>query len=107
MSWVTVCRKNQVEEEFPFSAKVEGKEVGVYLVDDEYYALEDICPHAFALLSQGFVEDGEVECPLHQAIFDIRTGKCQGGPADRDLKVIPLRIVDDEIQLDSTEVNET
>ena len=104
MSWTTVCRKNEVQEDFPFSAKVEGREIGIYLLDDEYYALEDVCPHAYALLSQGFVEDGEVECPLHEATFDIRTGKCQGGPADRDLKVYPLRIEGDEIQLDAEEV---
>ena len=65
----------------------------------EYYALEDVCPHAYALLSQGFVEDGQVECPLHEATFDIRTGKCLREPADRDLHVYPVRIIDDEVQL--------
>jgi len=76
MSWETVCKKNDIQEDFPYSAKVDGKEIGVYCIDGEYYALEDVCPHAYALLSQGFVEDGQVECPLHEAVFDIKTGQC-------------------------------
>lgn len=103
MSWTTVCKTDQVQEDFPFSAKLGDKEIGVYVLDGEYYALEDICPHAYALLSQGFVEDGQVECPLHEATFDIRTGKCLREPADRDLHVYPVRIIDNAIQLNVTE----
>ena len=78
---------------------IEAKKVGVYVLDGEYYAIEDVCPHAYALLSQGFVADGQVECPLHESIFDIRTGECLREPADRDLHVYPVRIIGDEIQL--------
>ncbi|OLO13205.1 naphthalene 1,2-dioxygenase [Chromohalobacter japonicus] len=103
MKWTTVCKRDQVQEDFPFSAKVDDKEVGVYLLDGEYFALEDVCPHAYALLSQGFVEDGMVECPLHEAAFDIRTGKCLREPGKRDLDVYPVRIVDDHVQLNMNE----
>lgn len=99
MSWETVCKKNDIQEDFPYSAKVDGKEIGVYCIDGEYFALEDVCPHAYALLSQGFVEDGQVECPLHEAVFDIKTGKCLREPADRDLHVYPVRIIEDDVQL--------
>ena len=40
MSWIGVCDAEQVQEDFPFSGNVEGKEIGVYLIDGEYYALE-------------------------------------------------------------------
>lgn len=99
MGWIDVCGTNQVKEDFPFSGKVEGKEIGVYLIDGEYYALEDVCPHAFALLSQGFVEDGIVECPLHEAQFDIKTGKCLREPGGRDLHRYPVRLADNQIQI--------
>lgn len=99
MSWVNVCNVSQVKEDFPFSTTVEGKEVGIYLLEGEYYAVEDICPHAYALLSQGFIEDGKIECPLHGALFDIRTGKCEREPGERDLVQYPLRVVDNNIQI--------
>lgn len=102
MSWEIICKTGEVQDDFPYSAKVNGKEIGIYRVDGEYYALEDVCPHAYALLSQGFVEDGQVECPLHEAVFDIKTGKCLREPADRDLHVYPVRVVDDTVQLQLT-----
>ena len=32
--------------------------------------------------------------------FDIKTGRCTGGPAIDDLRTYPLRVVDDEIQIE-------
>ena len=97
MSWIGVCDAEQVQEDFPFSGNVDGKEIGVYLIDGEYYALEDVCPHAYALLSQGFVEDGKVECPLHEAVFDVKTGQCLHGPGGRNLNRYPVRVFENQI----------
>ena len=94
-----VCDAEQVQEDFPFSGNVDGKEIGVYLIDGEYYALEDVCPHAYALLSQGFVEDGKVECPLHEAVFDVKTGQCLHGPGGRNLNRYPVRVFENQIQI--------
>lgn len=49
MSWIGVCDAEQVQEDFPYSGNIDGKEIGIYLIDGEYYALEDVCPHAYAL----------------------------------------------------------
>ncbi|MEG7501865.1 nitrite reductase small subunit NirD [Providencia stuartii] len=99
MSWVAICDVSQVQEEFPYSARVNDTEIGVFLVDDQYYAMEDVCPHAYALLSQGVVEDGKVECPLHEAVFDIKTGKCLREPGGRDLKTYQTRINNNQIEI--------
>jgi len=90
-TWHDVAAADEVEEEEPISVRVGDVEIGVYRVDGALYAMEDVCPHAYALLSQGFVEDDKVECPLHEALFDIRTGKCLREPAERDLKVYPVK----------------
>ncbi|WP_199100784.1 non-heme iron oxygenase ferredoxin subunit [Dyella sp. ASV21] len=100
MQWQTLCVTSQVRDDYPFGAKVADRDVGVFLVDGEYFAIENICPHAYALLSQGFVEDGKVECPLHEAVFDIRTGACLREPGGRNLRTYPLRVQGDEIQID-------
>ena len=99
MSWIGICDTEQVQEDFPYSGNVAGKAIGIYLVDGEYYALEDVCPHAYALLSQGFVEDGKVECPLHEAVFDLKTGQCLHGPGGRRLTRYPVRIAENQIQI--------
>jgi 3-phenylpropionate/trans-cinnamate dioxygenase ferredoxin subunit len=84
--WICVGNASEVTEDTPLAAKAGGVEVGIYSIDGAIHALEDICPHADALLSQGFVDGEYVECPLHGALFHIPTGKCTRGPADRDLR---------------------
>jgi 3-phenylpropionate/trans-cinnamate dioxygenase ferredoxin subunit len=90
-SWHVVGRRQDVDEDQPLSAKIGDQEVGVYLVDGRLYALEDVCPHAYALLSQGFIDGDTIECPLHQAIFSIPTGRCEEGPSPRDVKVYAVK----------------
>ena len=85
MEWQDVGAADELTEDMPLSATVQGKSVGVYLLGGRYYALEDVCPHADALLSQGFVEGEEIECPLHGARFHIPSGKCTKEPGERDL----------------------
>lgn len=85
MAWHDVGCADEVTEDTPLPATVAGRSVGVYVLAGNYYALEDVCPHAEALLSQGFVEGEEIECPLHGARFHIPTGKCTKEPAERDL----------------------
>lgn len=101
MSWETICAISQVSEDYPYGTKMSGKDIGVFLVDGAYYAIENICPHAYALLSQGFVEDGKVECPLHEAVFDIRSGRCLREPGGRDLLTYPIRVHGNDVQIDT------
>lgn len=49
-------------------------------VGGTFYALGDNCGHQKASLSKGKLEGTVVECPLHFARFDVRTGKALGGP---------------------------
>lgn len=100
-NWTTVARRNEVEPEQPLSVSVGGCPIGVHDVDGTLHAIEDTCPHANALLTQGFVEGCEVECPLHNAVFDIPSGKYLRGEPCRDLKVFPIRVVGDEIQVNT------
>ncbi|PEH54996.1 non-heme iron oxygenase ferredoxin subunit [Yersinia kristensenii] len=99
MGWVSVCKVSYVKPDFPFSALVNNKRIGVYILDGEYFAMEDVCPHANALLTQGFMDGETVECPLHGALFDIRTGQCLREPGERDLNTYPVRISGDQIEV--------
>jgi nitrite reductase/ring-hydroxylating ferredoxin subunit len=91
-TWHDVADFSQLDPDFPTGVVVEGQDVGLFLSDGQVYALENVCPHAFALLSQGFQEDGTIECPLHAAKFEIATGKCLSEIGQRDLKVFPIKV---------------
>ncbi len=90
--WHDVAAAGDVAEDTPLAVKVGEREIGIYALNGSYYALEDVCPHAYALLSQGFVDGEEIECPLHGAKFHIPTGKCTKEPADRDLAKYEVRV---------------
>ena len=62
---------------------VNGHEIALYEMDGDIFATDDICTHAYAKLSDGWMEKGEIECPLHAGRFDIKTGKATAPPVHR------------------------
>jgi len=79
------------------AAAAAGGEPALRARDGKVHALDDVCTHALALLSQGFIEGGAVECPLHGARFDIATGRCLAPPATVDLRTYEVRIEGGEV----------
>ena len=90
--WRDVAAASDVADDLPLSVKVGDREIGLFSLNGRYYGLEDVCPHAYALLSQGFVDGDEVECPLHGAKFHIPSGKCTKEPGGRDLACYEVRL---------------
>lgn len=66
--------------------------VAIFKVDSEFFAIEDTCTHADFSLSEGYVEDGIVECPLHMAKFCVRTGGVVCSPATEPVKTFAVRV---------------
>jgi 3-phenylpropionate/trans-cinnamate dioxygenase ferredoxin subunit len=95
--WHDVAAPGDVGEDAPITVKVGEREIGIYAVNGKHYALEDVCPHAYALLSQGFVDGEEIECPLHGAKFHIPTGKCTKEPGGRDLACYAVKLEGDRL----------
>lgn len=71
---------------------VAGEAVCLYNLGGTVYATQNVCTHAEASLAEGYIDGDCIECPLHQALFDIRTGKAKSAPATEDLRVYPVRI---------------
>jgi nitrite reductase/ring-hydroxylating ferredoxin subunit len=66
-------------------------------VDGAFYALRDGCGHRNAPLSRGKLIGCLIECPLHFAQFDIRTGKLIDGPISADIPVYEVRVDGDTV----------
>lgn len=60
-------------------------DVAVFNDDGEFFALDDTCTHETASLSEGWVENGVVECPLHAGKFCLKDGLVQSMPATVDV----------------------
>jgi len=63
----------------------------------DIHAIDDTCSHANVSLSEGDVEDGEIECWLHGSRFDLRSGKPTGLPATAPIAVYPVKIDGDYV----------
>jgi nitrite reductase/ring-hydroxylating ferredoxin subunit len=91
--WVRVAAAADVAEGQVLGVRMNGKEIALYhLPGGAYYATDDICSHEYARLSDGWLENGCIECPLHAARFDVKTGKALCAPAEHNLEVFETRI---------------
>ena len=90
--WYRVASTDEIDDDDVKHVVVDGHPIGLYRVNGEFFAIDNICTHAFATLSEGFLEDFSIECPLHQGRFDIRTGKVLDGPVSEDLRSYPVKV---------------
>jgi len=95
--WQRVAALADLADDAALPAKLGNRRIALYRLDGKVHALDDVCTHALALLSQGFIEGGAVECPLHGARFDIATGRCLAPPATVDLRTYEVRIEGGEV----------
>jgi len=68
-------------------------------VDGAFHALRDVCGHKNAPLSRGKLVGHLIECPLHFAQFDVRTGKLVDGPVSADVPVYEVRVEGETVYL--------
>ena len=99
-TWYAVANAAKILPDNPIGFSVGDRKLAAFNIDGSYYILDNICPHAYALMTDGFVEDDVVECPLHGATFHIPTGKCLSPPADADLRTYPVKVIDGQLYVE-------
>ncbi|MEY2969624.1 MAG: hypothetical protein RIQ64_2251 [Actinomycetota bacterium] len=60
--------------------------------DDRVFAVDAVCTHGRASLTEGFVDGTEIECPKHNGRFDVTTGDAIASPARVALRTFPCRV---------------
>lgn len=91
-NWIDVAGVDALPEDDVVGIDASGKSIALYLVDGEVYATDNLCTHGNARLCDGFLEGHEIECPLHQGKFDIRSGKAMCAPLTEDVRTYPVKI---------------
>jgi len=97
--WVRIATTDAIADDDMIAVEIEGRQIAVYHVGDAFHATANICTHAHALLTDGFLDECIIECPLHAGRFDIKTGKALGPPVIDDIETYPVRVVGEEIQV--------
>ena len=101
MAWIKIAAATQLQDDEVIPIALGEAQLALYRSAGEFHVTDNVCTHQFALLSDGYVEDGCVECPLHQARFDLRTGQAMCAPATQSIRVYPVRVEGNDILVDA------
>ena len=92
--------KSQLLDGKPVRLEKNGKILCVTRVGDEIFAIDDTCSHSDASLSEGDVSGTKIECWLHGAEFDLRTGEAVTLPAVASVNTYAVTINDDSVTIE-------
>lgn len=78
---------------------IDGTDVAVFKIDDQFYAIEDVCSHDGSEIASGEVDGSDIICPRHGARFCIKTGAVKSAPAYENICSFPVRIEQGQVQV--------
>ena len=97
--WFRVCAADEIEEEDLTRWDHGWRTFAVYRIENGFFATDGLCTHEAAHLADGIVIGTVIECPLHQATFDIATGRALTAPAHQSLRTYPVKVEDGAVYI--------
>jgi naphthalene 1,2-dioxygenase system ferredoxin subunit len=91
-NWIDVAAQADLFDGAGVAVNADGRDIALFSVEGEVFAIDNLCSHGDARLCEGFVEGHQVECPYHQAMFNLRDGTVSCGPATEPVKSWPVKI---------------
>ena len=92
MNWTDAVALDDVPQDDVLGVAIAGRDIALYGVEGAVYATDNVCTHGHARLCDGFREGHEIECPLHQGRFDVRSGQPTCAPATEAVRVYPVKV---------------
>ena len=105
--WHLVATIEEVPEEDVIPVIVGDQFYALFNVDGVFFATDDLCTHEDARLSDGFVIDDIIECPLHQGRFHIPTGTAKGAPVTCNLRTHLVKVEGNNVYIGLSQLNTT
>lgn len=98
---LAVCALDDIEPGTARRVDVGGVPVALVRIDDDVYAIGDVCSHANVSLSEGEVwcDEKELECPKHSSAFSLVTGEPSTLPATQPVAVFDVAVVDGQVMV--------
>ena len=96
-AWVKVAELDRCPPGNLLGVEVGNVSIVLANVDGDVYALKDRCSHQDYPLSDGELEENQLECMYHGAIFDVCTGRATQLPAIRPVTSFAVEVRDQEI----------
>ena len=91
-NWHNVIELSNLEKKDVTNVQFGTKDLAIYDAKDGIFVSLSRCTHGAANLCDGYFDGTYIECPLHQGLFDVRTGEAKAAPARVNLKMIKSRV---------------
>lgn len=88
--WVKLLDSEALPDGEMAPAQYEDVSVALYRIEGVVHATANVCTHQYALMTDGYFDGAMIECPLHQALFDVKTGEAIEGPVNTPLRCYPV-----------------
>jgi naphthalene 1,2-dioxygenase ferredoxin component len=99
-NWIDALSADDLPTDDVIGVVVGGRDIAIYAVGEAVYATDNICTHGQARLCDGFLDGHEIECPLHQGKFDVRSGQPTCDPVTEAIRSYPVRIDGQRVYLE-------
>jgi nitrite reductase/ring-hydroxylating ferredoxin subunit len=106
--WIRIASATELKEAGGLLGRlIRGVPLAVYEVGGACFVTLDRCTHAQARLSEGYLEGFLIECPLHQGLFDIRTGEAMRPPCTEPVRTFAVRREGEDLLVSLKSLQET
>jgi nitrite reductase/ring-hydroxylating ferredoxin subunit len=97
--WTDVIAVRDLEPEDATPVTLGSRELAVFDAKGGIFVTLARCTHGAANLCDGHFDGTHIECPLHQGLFDVRTGQPKAAPARVPLRRFDTRVVQGMVQI--------
>lgn len=98
--FVKVATTDEIGPAQTRQVEVNGKQIALFNVEGQFFALDNTCTHKGGPLAEGQVSGHEVTCPWHGGRFDIRTGEVVGPPPQQAVARYGVRVTGTDIEVE-------
>lgn len=97
--WIRICQVKELKSSEPYEYDYKNTKIMLTRADNDIFATDRICTHAYADLSTGFLNEKErtITCPLHMSSFRLKDGVPLNLPAEEPIKTYQTKIEDGSI----------
>jgi 3-phenylpropionate/trans-cinnamate dioxygenase ferredoxin subunit len=95
--WLEVARAEEIPAGQCKAIIVDDRALAIVNLGGNYYAIDNVCTHEYAELCDGMILGDRIQCPLHGAQFNIRTGAVEAPPAYEPLRTYAVRVTDGKV----------
>lgn len=98
-TFVRVARVADVPRGRMLEVTVDSRSIVICHTREGWFAVDNVCTHAYAKLSEGRLRKTRLICPLHGGSFDCRTGAAVGAPAVAPLGIHAVRLSGEDVEI--------